>query len=49
MKTMNVLIIEDEKLAQVELKRLLDQCEFDITVLGCLDSIEESVQWLQWN
>jgi two-component system response regulator LytT len=46
MKTMNVLIIEDEKLAQVELKRLLDQSDFDINVLGCLDSIEESVQWL---
>jgi two-component system response regulator LytT len=43
---MNVLIIEDEKLAQVELKRLLDQCDFDINVLGCLDSIEESVHWL---
>ncbi len=33
MKCMNVLIIEDEKLAQVELKRLLDQCGFEINVL----------------
>jgi len=43
---LNVLILEDEQFARVELKRLLDQSGFDIHVLACLDSIEESVRWL---
>lgn len=46
---MKVLIIEDEALAQIELKRLLNKCSAEIEVLGCLDSIEESVAWLKHN
>lgn len=44
---MNVLIIEDEPFAQQELIRLLRLCDDSICVLDCLDSVEESVRWLQ--
>jgi DNA-binding LytR/AlgR family response regulator len=44
---MNVLIIEDELLAQFELKRLLAECGVEIEILGVLDSIKESVAWLR--
>ena len=46
---MKVLIIEDEPYAQNELKRLLNNSEFDILVLDCIDSVEESVHWLKSN
>jgi two-component system, LytTR family, response regulator LytT len=44
---MQIVIIEDEHLAQLELKRLLDQCHQEIDVLAYLDSIAESVPWLR--
>ncbi|MDJ1484093.1 LytTR family DNA-binding domain-containing protein [Cytophagaceae bacterium YF14B1] len=44
---MKVLIIEDEPLAQQELKRLLQRCQPQTEVLDCLDSVEDSVAWLQ--
>ncbi|MCX6324153.1 MAG: LytTR family DNA-binding domain-containing protein [Sphingobacteriales bacterium] len=44
---MNILIIEDEALAAERLQLLLKQYDADIKVLGVLESIEESVQWLQ--
>ena len=44
---MNVLIIEDESLAAERLKLLLGQYDPSIGVSGCLESIEETVQWLQ--
>ncbi len=44
---MNVLIIEDEPLAQQELKRLLQRCQPEAVVVQCLDSVEDSVDWLQ--
>ena len=44
---MNILIIEDELLAAQRLQLLLAQYDPSIKVIGCLESIEESVQWLQ--
>ena len=44
---MNILIIEEEALAADRLKLLLQQYDPSIHVLGCLESIEETVQWLQ--
>ncbi|RLD76228.1 MAG: DNA-binding response regulator [Bacteroidetes bacterium] len=46
---MNVLIIEDEPFAQNELKRLLAAAISEITVLDCIDSIEDSVLWFKNN
>ncbi|MCD4736962.1 MAG: LytTR family DNA-binding domain-containing protein [Bacteroidales bacterium] len=46
---MNVLIIEDEPLAQQELIRLLNSVDPDIDVLDCIDSVEESVKWFESN
>jgi len=46
---MKVLIIEDERFAQDELKRLLSGVETDIEVLGCCESIEEAVDWYNEN
>ena len=46
---MKTLIIEDEPLAQQELKRLLQRCQPQAEVLDCLDSVEDSVAWLQTN
>jgi DNA-binding LytR/AlgR family response regulator len=43
---MNVLIIEDEPHAQNELKRLLAKTDVSIHILDCIDSVEESVEWL---
>jgi DNA-binding LytR/AlgR family response regulator len=43
---MNVVIIEDEKLAAERLITLLKQCDSSIEVLACLESVEESVQFL---
>ncbi len=40
-----VLIIEDEPFAQRELKRLLANSTFEIEVIDCLDSIEDSVEY----
>lgn len=44
---MNVLIIEDELLAVERLRLLLKQYDPAIQVAGSLDSIEETVNWLQ--
>ena len=49
MKNMKVLIVEDEPFAQQELKRLLSATNGDITVLGCIDSVEETLAWLRSN
>ncbi len=43
---MKVLIIEDEPLAQQELRRLLTKCAPQVEVMACLDSVEDSVEWL---
>ena len=46
---MNVLIIEDEPFAQQELIRILNSIDPSINVLECIDSVEESVKWLENN
>jgi DNA-binding LytR/AlgR family response regulator len=43
----NVLIIEDEPFAQQELKRLLKTLDPEIHVLKCIDSVEDSVAFLE--
>lgn len=44
---MNVLIIEDEPFAQQELKRLLHAIDPEISMMDCIDSVEESVKFLE--
>lgn len=46
---MKVLIVEDEPFAQQELKRLLSATRNDITVLDCIDSIDDTISWLRSN
>jgi len=46
---LRIVIIEDEPLAQNELKRLLQASEFEFNILDCLESIEEAVEWFQAN
>lgn len=46
---MKVLLIEDEMLAAERLRLLLKQYDPAIQVLGCLESVEESVEWLKQN
>ncbi len=44
---MTILIVEDEMLAAERLQLLIKQYDPAIQVLACLDSIEETVHWLQ--
>jgi len=46
---MKVLIIEDEPFAQKELERLLKSSSYDVEILDYIDSVEESVKWLNAN
>ncbi|WP_109833122.1 LytR/AlgR family response regulator transcription factor [Reichenbachiella versicolor] len=46
---MKVLIIEDELFAQNELKRILAEIDDTIEVMDCLESVEESTEWLEEN
>ena len=46
---MKVIIIEDEKVAQDNLKAILTQIDLSIEVIGCFDSIKSSVLWLRNN
>lgn len=46
---MNILIIEDEKLAAEKLQRLLEQLDRPINVLAVQDSVDDAVEWLQNN
>jgi DNA-binding LytR/AlgR family response regulator len=46
---MKVIIIEDEKAAQDNLKAILTQIDLSIEVIGCFDSIKSSVLWLRNN
>ena len=43
---MNIIIVEDETLAAERLQMLLVQYDPAIKVLACLESIEETVNWL---
>ncbi len=49
MTQIKVLIIEDEPLAQSELKRLLISSGYDIHVIDCIDSVEDAVEWIRDN
>ncbi len=44
---MKVIIVEDEKLAAERLKTLLNDYDASIEVMACLESIEETVQYLK--
>ena len=46
---MNVLIIEDEKIAANNLQKMLHQIDNNINVQSKIDSIEDSVKWLSNN
>lgn len=46
---MNILIVEDEPLAQQEIKRLLSKVVPEAVIVGILDSVEDTVSWLQAN
>ena len=46
---MKVLIIEDEAPAFRRLQRILEEIRPDIEILEVIDSIQESVQWLEQN
>ncbi len=46
---MKALIVEDEPFAQQELKRLLTATKRGIEVVACIDSVEDTVEWLQSN
>ena len=49
MKRLRVLIVEDEPHAQNELKRLLANSEYDIHVTECIDSVEDTINWINNN
>ena len=42
---MNILIIEDEQLAQERLQQIIHAFDPGITIAGCLESVEEAVTW----
>ncbi|MDE5890840.1 MAG: response regulator, partial [Bacteroidales bacterium] len=44
---MNVLIVEDEIMAQKSLARLLTRHFPDISIAGCTDSVRSTVAWLK--
>ena len=46
---MKVLIIEDESINASRLKRLLEELEPQFEVLTVLETVEDSIQWLQSN
>ena len=46
---MRYLIIEDEPLAQEELKRMLKILDDEFTLLASIDSVKESIEWLRKN
>lgn len=46
---MNILIIEDEPLAQKEMRRLLANIAPDCSIMAALDSIDSSVEFLKFN
>jgi len=43
---MNILIIEDEQLAQERLQLLIKAYDPAINIAGCLESVEDAVNWL---
>ncbi len=43
---MDILIVEDEQLAQERLQLLVKAYDPTINIIGCLESVEETVNWL---
>lgn len=43
---MNILIVEDEQLAQERLQLLIKAYDPSINIMSCLESVEETVNWL---
>jgi DNA-binding LytR/AlgR family response regulator len=43
---MDILIVEDEQLAQERLQMLLKAYDSTINIVACLDSVEDTVNWL---
>lgn len=46
---MNVLIIEDEKVAADRLEEILQELNPKINILGKIGSVKESISWLSEN
>ena len=46
---MNVIIIEDEAAAREKLISMLKTAVPGVRILACLESVEESIRWLQQN
>jgi len=46
---MNVLIVENEKPAMVNLSRLLKEIDFNINIIGVTESVETTINWIQNN
>ena len=46
---MNILIVEDEKIAANKIVAALNKMALDIHILGCLESIQETVDFLRTN
>lgn len=44
---MNILIIEDEQATARHIKKMLEEIDPDVNVLGILDSIESTVKWFR--
>lgn len=44
---MEALIIEDEKLAQLRLSKMLEAVAPDIEIVGMTKSVRDSVEWLR--
>ncbi len=43
---MNILIVEDEKIAREHLKSLLRKCDFQYTIVGEFGSTSETIEWI---
>ncbi len=46
---MNIIIIEDEQLAADRLKILIKKYDASINVIGCLETIDETIHWFKTN
>ena len=43
---MKILIVEDEQLAQERLQLLIRAYDPSIEIIGCLESVEDTIHWL---
>lgn len=49
MKTLNIVTVEDEDLTVTSLENLLQKSPYPISVKKWLESVEDSILWLQEN